>query len=75
MPQASPKAVRPAYVGVVTDAQSARVVHCDCNFQLTFMRAMVGGVEPLERWERYVCRRCGMAFKYRSRTGMLTREL
>jgi hypothetical protein len=54
--------------------ESALFLRCQsCDFPLTFVEAILGGVNPVERWDRYVCRRCATAFEYRSRTRKLKR--
>ena len=44
-----------------------------CDGVLTFIDSIAGGVQPVERWDRYVCKRCGTAFEYRPRTRKLKR--
>jgi hypothetical protein len=44
-----------------------------CDAPLTFIHTIEGGVEPIERWVRYVCRRCGTGYEYRERTRELKR--
>jgi hypothetical protein len=43
-----------------------------CDALLTFIDS-IGGVGPIERWDRYVCRKCGTAFDYWPRTHSLER--
>jgi hypothetical protein len=44
-----------------------------CDYHLTFLNSIVGGVRPIEHWDRYACSRCGGAFEYRRRTRKLRR--
>jgi hypothetical protein len=45
-----------------------------CDASLDFVHSIEGGVVPVERWDRYECRRCGGAFEYRHRTRVLKRS-
>jgi RNase P subunit RPR2 len=45
----------------------------NCDRPLTFMKTIVGGVQPVEEWDQYACRRCGTAYEYRVRTKRLRR--
>jgi hypothetical protein len=44
-----------------------------CDSLLTFIYVVIGGVEPLEHWYRYMCHRCRTAYEYRRRTRKLRR--
>ena len=57
----------------VPDAEPAGLRCQSCDTPLTFIDSIIGGVTPIERWDRYVCRRCGAAFEYRARTRKLKR--
>jgi len=44
-----------------------------CDEPLVYQETVIGGVKPLERWDYYKCRTCGV-FTYRHRTRKLTRR-
>jgi hypothetical protein len=44
-----------------------------CDELVTFIEAVVSGVNPVERWDVFACRRCGGAYEYRHRTRVLKR--
>jgi predicted RNA-binding Zn-ribbon protein involved in translation (DUF1610 family) len=41
-----------------------------CGLALVYRQTVIGGVRPLERWDYFVCRKCG-EFVYRERTRQL----
>jgi hypothetical protein len=45
-----------------------------CDIALTFLESIEGGVVPVERWDRYECKRCAGVFVYRHRTRVLKRS-
>jgi len=42
-----------------------------CLDMLTFELSIEGGVEPVEHWDQFVCRRCRQQWEYRTRTRKL----
>jgi hypothetical protein len=67
------KAGRPALITRLPDAEQVPLRCPACDDLLTFIDAIIGGVKPVERWDRYVCPRCGGGFEYRPRTRKLKR--
>jgi hypothetical protein len=43
-----------------------------CDVPLVYRHTIIGGVQPVERWDYFDCRRCG-EFVYRQRTRKLRR--
>ena len=71
--KSSRKAGRPARIALLPDAEQVPLRCPSCDSLLSFIDAIIGGVQPVERWDRYVCRRCGGTYEYRLRTHKLTR--
>jgi hypothetical protein len=73
MAYAKGKAGRPAEI--IQDAPETDMrLHCQaCDRLLTFVHTILGGVVPVERWDRYVCHPCKVFFEYRRRTRTLRR--
>jgi hypothetical protein len=42
-----------------------------CDGVLKFMHSVIGGVDTVEYWDRYICRGCTTPFEYRRRTRKL----
>jgi len=54
--------------------ESVPLVICpSCDTKLTFIRSTFGLLKPRERWDQFVCNRCGSGYDYRRRTGTLRR--
>jgi hypothetical protein len=66
------KAGQPVQITTTAPDDDLRL-RCSCDGLLTFVHSTVGGVVPVEYWDRYVCHRCSTAFEYRRRTRRLRR--
>jgi hypothetical protein len=60
---------QPSYFTRPTSAHPHPTLHCPaCDRPLAFAQTAVGGVNPVERWDRYLCSFCHAVFEYRRRT-------
>ena len=54
--------------------ESVPLVTCpSCDSKLTFIRSVFGLLKRRERWDQFVCNRCGTAYDYHHRTRTLKR--
>lgn len=55
-----------------TPDQQAPAIDCPkCDRLLAYLKTVVGGVRPTERWDFYQCGICYTVFEYRHRTRRL----
>jgi hypothetical protein len=55
----------------VTTSPRPPAPHLDCptcDRELAYLRTLLGGVRPIERWDFYQCGTCSQRFEYRHRT-------
>src|SRR5438477_9556480 len=74
MPKLPTKSGRPATITHLPPEEAA-FLHCpSCQTRLSYLSSISGGVEVIEQWDSYACRRCGSSFEYRQRTRRLSRS-
>jgi hypothetical protein len=69
-----PESGRPARVTAMPDTPAPQLFCPSCERPLVYRQTVVGGVQPIERWDYFACRTCG-SFVYRDRTRQLRRAI
>jgi hypothetical protein len=65
-----PRTRRPARVTSTPDTSPPPLRCPNCDLPLEYLRTVIGGVQPQERWDYFACGTCG-EFVYRDRTRKL----
>ena len=68
--QAVKRTGRTACVTSMPETPAPQIVCPTCDQPLVYRHTVLGGVNPLERWDYFECRTCG-PFEYRERTRKL----
>jgi hypothetical protein len=65
------RAGRPAEI-IFSEPETRPSLFCPaCRRALKFAQSTVGGVNPIEHWDQYLCTACQSVFEYRRRTKQL----
>jgi hypothetical protein len=61
---------RSAHITTTPDPEPPQLLCPTCVRPLVYRQTIIGGVQPIERWDQFECRACG-PFEYRYRTRKL----
>jgi DNA-directed RNA polymerase subunit M/transcription elongation factor TFIIS len=53
------------------DPPAPAIVCPTCDQRLVYLKTLIGGIRPTERWDFYQCETCHTMFEYRHRTRRL----
>jgi hypothetical protein len=63
--------VPPPLTTIAPDTPAPPLTCPMCDHALAYVKTIIGGVRPTERWDFYQCGRCHAVFEYRHRTRRL----
>jgi hypothetical protein len=65
------KTGRAAHVTRSPTVPAEKVLCPSCHRPLRYVRTIIGGVDPIERWDQFTCKRCKAKYEYRPRSRRL----